>query len=143
VVPPIASGLQRAYFGDVVPAKVLVVSPDAHLREELAQVLLRHGLVVDQVRQEADALTACTSRRPPDFILLDSTPPPAPEVLDQLEQACQPTQTTIVVLTQRKLSRRWRKMAGAAIQVDRPGAISDVVGLSRMIEQRYRDSIQA
>jgi DNA-binding response OmpR family regulator len=127
----------------MVPAKVLVVSPDARLREELAQVLLRDGLVVDQVRKEADALAACASRRPPDFIVLDSMQPPAPEVLDRLEQACQPAQTTIVLLTQRKPSRRWRKMAGAAIQVDRPGAISDVVGLSRMIEQRYRDGIQA
>jgi DNA-binding response OmpR family regulator len=127
----------------MVPAKVLVVSSDARLREELAQVLLRDGLVVDQVRKEADALAACEGRRPPDFIVLDSMHPPAPELLDRLEQACQPAQTTIVLLTQPKRSRRWRKVAGpAAIQVDRPGVISDVVGLSRMIERRYRDSIR-
>jgi DNA-binding response OmpR family regulator len=118
------------------PAKVLVVSPDAHLREQIVQVMLRDGLIVDHVPREEEAFAACAEHRAPDFIVYDVARLPHPQALQRLEEACSPTPTTLVLLTSRK--KRLRLGRGTTtIRVDRPRAVTDLVNLSRLIERRY------
>jgi DNA-binding response OmpR family regulator len=123
------------------PAKVLVVSPDARLREEIVQTMLRDGLIVDHVPHEAQALSACEEHRPPDFIVLDLPQEPTKDTLDRLEQACGPGGATLVLLTDREGPvKRLRGRRPSTIRIDRPDAISGLIRLSRLIERRYRSN---
>lgn len=128
----------RAYVRHMSPAKVLVVSPDARLREEMVQVMLRDGHVVDHVAGQEDAISACGEHRPPDFIVLDASRAPSSHTVERLERACTPTSTTLVLLTSHKGGpRRTRRRGLTTLRVDRPHAISDLVSLSRMIERQH------